>query len=84
MHRVHTCVYEVYLRVFERIQRVRGEGLRELQEVAANLDALLGGARLAAGLAKVDAEAERPPRPSDDICRCICDKSECLAHPHRR
>jgi CheY-like chemotaxis protein len=87
--RPKTCAYEVYRAVYERVVGLsaRAEGgedaAGELGALVANLDALVGGPRIAAGLAKIDAEAGRHARDQDTICRAVCD-TPCEYHPNRR
>jgi hypothetical protein len=84
-----TCVYEaVYVTVFDRVSGLLAHpddetARTELRALSANLEVLVGAARLAAGLGNLDAYAQRTARDRDDICRAACD-SPCELHPGNR
>jgi hypothetical protein len=75
------CVFEVYQAVFDRVRAAvsRGES-DELQLLEAQLEALVGQPRIAAAIAKCDAQAGREARTLDAICRSVCE-DPCELHP---
>jgi hypothetical protein len=75
------CVFDVYQQVFAHARVVFGRGDREeTRSLQANLDALVGRARIAAALAKCDAQAGREARPLSVICCAVCERP-CELHP---
>lgn len=76
-----TCVYDVYARVFERVSWL-AESFKadELTAAAANLKALAGPSRVAAELARIDAERRRPARDVEELCCAVCEVP-CERHP---
>jgi hypothetical protein len=76
-----TCVYDVYARVFERVSwLVENFKADELTAAAANLKALAGPSRVAAELARIDAERRRPARDVEELCCAVCEVP-CERHP---
>lgn len=75
------CVYDVYARVFERVSwLVENVKVDELTAAAATLKALAGPSRVAAELARIDAERRRPARDVEELCCAVCE-APCERHP---
>ncbi len=77
-----TCAYDVYTNVYRRISELRRQCYEPgLLGARANIDALQGASRIAAGLAACDADAERPPRARSVLCRAVCEATDCIEYP---